>query len=65
MELGLSLKEIQFQSWSRVCAGMYGVGDHVVGNGNIDNIQYRALLDSHLLPSDGNIFGATPVHFPG
>ena len=39
------------------CVGIYGVGDLVVVDGNMDSAKYREILDSHLFPSIGNIFG--------
>ena len=45
------------------CVGLYGVGDLVVVDGNIDNAKYLDILDSHLFPSIANIFGYTQHPF--
>lgn len=39
------------------CIGQYGVGDLVVVDGNLNNVQYRDILNEHLISSVENIFG--------
>ena len=41
--------------WS--CIGMYGVGELVIVDVNLDNIQYMDILSEHLFTSVENIFG--------
>ena len=46
-----------------MCGHLYGVGDLVVVDGNIENAKYLDILDSHLFPSIANIFGYTQHPF--
>ena len=39
------------------CIGYYGVGNLVLVDGNLDNFQYREILDTNLFSSVENIFG--------